>query len=245
MRIVFWWSIITFMLLSALPASAQQQALAAVLAGKSAPLTLVLKQLDGSWRCISPAPTADAAETLVRFIVAENNQQPWVSEVMYTHGDTLMAAGETYLVAYARPPQPLPEMGRGNRGGGAASSEALGPDTEIYLTLLNIRTMGSLLNIHPFDLPQEMARTKTTLEDNKRQSLNNLRQVDLALLMYAQDHNNTMPATDNLAQWQAGLKIDPQALLQPGCTTAVSPQSRAEQQGAPGHRRSGTNGDRL
>lgn len=221
MRLTCFYAAIALLLLATLPAPAQENTLAKVLAGKAIPLSLTLKQLDGNWRVITPAPTADAAEALVRMIVMQMSQRTWVPEVMYTHGETLVIAGETYLLAYARPPRPLLAPGGGNRQEVKTEPELLTPESEIDLTLLNIRTMGNLLDIHPFELKRTLADSQTppmTMKERQTQSLNNLRQLAIASLSYAQDHNEVMPPTDTYEHWKAslGLHGDKKVFLQPG-----------------------------
>ncbi len=107
--------------------------------------------------------------------------------VLYTHGDTVTIAGEIYLIAYKPPEEPLPtpEQMRGGR----ELPRALPPteESEVTLSLLNIRTMGDMLNIHTFELTHEMMAVEqespmrrqaleSTLKDNLRELRNAIEQ---------------------------------------------------------------------
>jgi len=203
--------------------------MASVLSGKTIPLSVTLKQLDGSWHCITPEHTADAAETLVRMIAMGEAHQAWAPEVMYTHGETVVIAGETYLFAYARPSKPLLLPGRGNREEAQPVLLSLTPDTEVFLTLLNIRSMGNLLDIHPFDLKRELARDSKLpsgpvgMKAEQTQSINNLRQLAVATMIYVQDNNEVMPPMDTIAHWIDALKMDMRVTVQPGTKEPYQP----------------------
>jgi len=155
-RIPYLLGLMAMLLLSALPSFAQDAKLLEVLAGKTAPLTLKLGQLDGTWRCISPTPPKNGADTFLSLIVSSQMHQPLPMNVMYTKGETVTAAGEVYLLAYNYSPQAMASPEQMQRGE-APKMVPMTADSEITLCLLNIRTMGSLLDIHPFDLKQEIA----------------------------------------------------------------------------------------
>ncbi len=221
--------ILIIALLMALPGFAQETTMADVMAGKTIPLSLKLGQLDGSWRCMTPTPVSDAAEALVKMITAQMHQ-PLTPNTEYTRGQTLVMGGETYLIAYAPAPPPLPTREQLQQGGGLPAP--LTADSEVFLTLLNIRTMGNLLNIHPFDLKQETAEKQgIATNDAQLQSEKNLRQLAIANMMYAQDHNEQFAAMEDPEQWAAALKIDKQLLTRPGTNelyqlnTALSKQA--------------------
>jgi hypothetical protein len=160
-----------------------------VLTGKVHPLSLKAGELDGSW---------------VRFTAVGDLNMAWAQmyaamlggqgAAYYTKGETVRAAGETYLVAYGRtldrttwtemmryreePRQPEPLTGK----------------TPLALSLLNLRTVGSLTNIEPFDLASEQEAHKESAEyENQARSLSNLKNLALALQMWMADHEDVLP----------------------------------------------------
>jgi len=226
-RITWQIGIFSILLTLALPSFAQQATLD-ILTGKTAPLTLKLGQLDGAWRCISPTPPKSGADTFLLLIASSQSHQPLPVNVMYTKGDTVAAGGEVYLIAYNRPPQPQPTEEQMQRRE-AAKPVPLTADSELTLCLLNIRTMGSLLDIRPFDLQQELAenkeQAKMSLRDAQTASLNNLRQLAIAVQIYAQDHDQTLPPMDNAERLKVMLKIDLAVFTKPGTNEPYQPNA--------------------
>jgi len=90
----------------------------------------------------------------------------------------------------------------------APKAQPLTGDTALNLALLNLRNVGNILDIRPFKLEDEVvaANEQRTILDVARekalqsQSMSNLRQCDIAVLMYCQDHDETMPQMDNVEQ---------------------------------------------
>ncbi len=219
-------TLIILALLSALPGFAQETTMTDVLAGKTIPLSLTLRQLNGSWRCFTPSPVSDAAEALVKMVSAQMMQHRLTPTTMYTRGQTLVIGGETYLIAYAPSPPLLTPPQPGQQGG--APPAPLTADSEMFLSLLNIRTIGNLLNIHPFDLKQEItADQQMTTAEAEQQSMSKLRQLATATLMYDQDNHGEYPAMDTAENWDAAViryvGNNKQMLTRPGMDELYQP----------------------
>lgn len=160
-----------------------------VLRGKVYPLSVKAGDLDRSW--VGLTPVGDAGIGLAEVYAAMLGGQPLV---YYTKGDTVQAAGETFLVAYGRQidQQTLLEMMRG--GPEPMPLEPITAETRLTLSLLNLRSARSLTNIQPFDLSEETAQQKVWVEAQQRAlSLGNLKNLALALQMWLADHEDTLP----------------------------------------------------
>jgi hypothetical protein len=161
-----------------------------LISGKQAPLTRQLKDLDDSWRQIAISgqyEMADLMKTWTSLFGAD-----LYNNIYYTQGETVKVNQETYVVAYRLASSGEPVninalfenvMGSmaGFTGGDCAaitSSEAINPETNISLSLLNLKTIGSLNNVRPFDLETDLAM----LEKAKQQSQEACEQANLAVI---------------------------------------------------------------
>ncbi|HEY9614070.1 hypothetical protein [Allocoleopsis sp.] len=193
-----------------------------LLSGSLAPLNVKLKDLDSSWRQISISgqfEMGDLLQTYSNLFGGKGN-----SGVYYTQGKTVTFGGETYVIAYR-----LVSTSQGvsfrsliesTLGGGSKPSEIdrLTPETSLTLSLLNLRTIGSLNNIRPFNLKEELAASeqayqyaiasyeKAQLETLNSQVSDNLTTLGSALLKYAEEHNGVLPQLNNSATVESALK---------------------------------------
>ncbi len=183
-----------------------------LLAGKTAPLTLKLKDLTGEWRCMNVSGSADSA----------NAQRTYLAMLgagggggFYTRGDTVVAEGETYLVAYRMQVKPINinvlMMGRGPQ---PPTVEKPTPESVLTLSLLHLRTVDGFSDIRPFELETELASGDTSpaaMEEAREKAakstgLQNLRAIGVALLAYAQDGDKTLPAMKDAAATRKALE---------------------------------------
>lgn len=128
----------------------------------------------------------------------------------YTRGQTVVVDGERYLVAYR--PRPVSAarlaavLGVGHtHNGGMPDDDAalsrpqpLSGNTVIYLSLLSLKDVGSLRDIRPFSLQAELGLGTMTEQQAREKAINtasvrNLKQVGVALMMYVQDYDETLP----------------------------------------------------
>ena len=122
-------------------------------AGKVAPFTMKLKDLDGSY---------------LRFTSAYMPGGGWLTMLSryggegapaYTQGRTVAIGGESYLIAYA-----VDSKGGdpgvftyGRPSANAPQPEAITENSELSLTLLGQRSFTAMGRVRPFDLPTELA----------------------------------------------------------------------------------------
>jgi hypothetical protein len=190
------------------PVNAETVDLKDLLAGTRAPLDHKLKDLDHSWRRISLAGSSDAFNYLAAYARLFGTTG---NSFYYTKGETVPVAGETYLIAY-RSQTKAPDMSAVLRGGTPPPPEPLTPETPLALSLIQLRTAGSLTDIRPFNLEQELAEQyadRGIFEEGQQNashntSLSNLKQIGLGIAMYADEHNDKLPdLTDVLRLKQA------------------------------------------
>ncbi len=187
-----------------------------VLAGKVFPLSVKLKDLQEGWRRFTPGSQADAGAKLLDMVMTQQMNQPARSNVYYTKGELVTLAGEAFLVAYSREqapidPQAMPgqqnQFPRGNRG--PLTPLPLSQNTELTLCLLNLHAIGNLVDIHPFNLLEEIANSidagKVVGGPAEQQSVANMRQLACTVLMYLQDHQLLLPALDDADKMKADL----------------------------------------
>jgi len=164
-----------------------------LLAGKTVPLSLKLKDLTSDWRRFTTGSGAEMPANITRVMFGAG------SGGYYSRGETVTAEGETYLIAYRLQTKQL-DVTILMRGQPSAPEKPT-PDTTLTLCLLHLRTLDSFTDIRPFDLEVELAAgdtSPTVLEEArdkaaKASGLQNLKAIGVALLAYAQDGDKTLP----------------------------------------------------
>lgn len=200
--------------LAALPALAQSPpdsgaasvTLPNVLGGKVFPLSRTLKSLDETWFRVNIASAADATGATSGMMGALLGGS---ANVVYTRGDLISVGGETFIVGYHEASGGgLAALMRAEMGGSKnpepAEPKKLTADTELLLTVLNLRNVGSFSDMRTFDLEKELADAKTpdladtiygrAAESAKQASAaSNLKQIGTAVLMYTDDYDGRLP----------------------------------------------------
>ncbi len=192
------------LLVTALPARAQNSGagLARVLSGSGAPLRIKAKDLTPAWRQFVVGSPENA---VLQAMIGGANGPP---SVFYTKGFTVSMGGETYLVAYRAQPKPGPQTGiRPGRGPGEnpTAPPLLAPDATLSLSLLNLRTSGSLNDVRPFDPERDIEKPQERAAQATAASMSNLKQIGLGLLQYTQDYDERLPPM-NSATSQAQIR---------------------------------------
>lgn len=179
-------------LAAVLPARAQNTgaSLARVLSGSSAPLSIKAKDLTPAWRQFVVGSPENA---VLQAMVGGGNVPP---SVFYTKGFTVSMGGETYLITYRAQPKPGPQTRfRPGRGPGEdpTATPPLPPDTTLSLSLLNLRTAGSLNDVRPFDPERDIEKPQDRAAQINATSVSNLKQIGLGLMQYVQDYDERLP----------------------------------------------------
>ena len=189
----------------------------ALLRGDQTPLTHKLSDLNGTWRRFSTGSSTDVSQFYLGLMTGMGS-----NDAFYTQGRTETFGGETYLIAYRRQMPPL-DMAALMRAGSSQNQPKpipLTPDTVLSLSLLNLRTTGSLDDIRAFDMPQEISAsrqtaslmgdvgvgdTTVTTATTEPASVSNLKQLGLGLMQYVQDWDETLPSMKDAATVKTAL----------------------------------------
>ncbi len=131
------------------PSFAAETSLNEILAGKTVANTIKLKDLTPEWRGLSTSGQFEIGNTFQ--MIFSSFFGGAFNASYYTKGQTIAMAGETYMVAYSLQAQP----------------EKISADTMLGLSLLNMKTIGSLTNIRSFNLPIETALLEKQLQGSR------------------------------------------------------------------------------
>ncbi|MFM2312016.1 MAG: hypothetical protein RLZZ04_1292 [Cyanobacteriota bacterium] len=193
-----------------------------LISGNQAPLSRQLKDFDDSWRQVAISGQYEMADLMKSWtnLFGANIY----NNIYYTQGKTVQVNDETYVVAYrlASSGEPLNlnsllegVMGSvsGIAGGDCeaiASPEKITPETKVTLSLLNLKTIGSLNNVRPFDLETDLAmleeaeqQAQEACEQANLAAMNsqvesNLQSLGSALLSYAEQNEHKLPEMSDL-----------------------------------------------
>ena len=185
-----------------------------LLSGQGVPLTLKLKDMNENWRRLSvggPLELGGLVDTYTSLMGVSG----LAGGAYYTRGQTVAVGSETYLIAYQLQPKPadLAAMMRNGPGSEPPAPQKLTAETIVSLSLLNLRTSGSLKGIRPFNLQQEIGGSAKTAEATAEaavvarnsSSLSNLKQLGLGMMMYAQDYDEVLPPMKDAATMKKSL----------------------------------------
>jgi hypothetical protein len=131
------------------PSIAAEVSLNEILAGKTVPNSIKLKDLTPEWRGLSTSGQFELGNTFQSIFASFYGGA--FNASYYTKGQTISLAGETYMVAYSLQEQP----------------EKIGADTNLGLSLLNLKTIGSLTNIRSFNVSTETALLEKQLQGTR------------------------------------------------------------------------------
>lgn len=177
------------------------------LAGKVAPFTMKLKDLDGSY---------------IRFTGPYMSSAGWLSSMSryggdaapaYTQGRTITVGGESYLIAYAVDVKggDSSVLMYGRPSPNAPEPEPVTENSTLSLVLLGQRGLTALGKVRPFNLTTELADYQRYLESYQElvasrnamsspqpapSAPDNLKNVAIALDMFTGDHGGVLPPMD-------------------------------------------------
>lgn len=180
------------------PCFGQAVDLKQVLAGKIFPLSVKLKDLNAEWRRVKAGGMYDMSSLMMMYGLMGGSTLSH-----YTKGDTVTIGSEIYLVTYQPPTKDVQvaAMMRGEIPREQQLPEKLTPETVLSLSLLNLKTTGNLNEVAPFDMQEEISAqngllgtiAEQTAKPVNYSSDSNLKQLGLALIMYAQDYDSVLP----------------------------------------------------
>jgi hypothetical protein len=131
------------------PIIAAEVSLNEILAGKTVPNSIKLKDLTPEWRGLSTNGQFELGNTFQTIFAAFGGGAFTAS--YYTKGQTISLGSETYLIAYSLQEQP----------------EKIAADTNLGLSLLNLKTIGSLTNIRSFNVSTETVLLEKQLQGTR------------------------------------------------------------------------------
>ena len=152
--------------------------LRAFLSGTDLPLSLQMSDLDSKYRSFTIARSNDTFLDYMRMVGA---MQGLEFGRYYTTGQTTNIGGQTYLICY-RPQTPLDPAALRNFGhGDPVVPTKPSPDDKLSLSLIDLKTAGSLNDVRVFDPKRELqtdadgraasVRTLTFLGQGMRQAI--------------------------------------------------------------------------
>ncbi len=172
-----------------------------ILSDKNLPLKMQMKDLTLEYRRLVVGGSAnDWMSAKMRIFGQAAGLE---TDVYFTNGQTVNIAGESYLVAYA-PDVPIDIQKLQNWDGHGPRPKAPKPtpDTPLTLSLLHLRTAGSLNDVRPFDRNLDME----TPEQTYAASVKTLQQLGEGMNRYLRAKGNLIPEFENpidddMAQW--------------------------------------------
>lgn len=216
-----------------------------LISGDNIPLTVELQELDSSWRQVAISGQFEMGDYMKTW--ANLFGGSLYSNVYYTQGQTTTIGGETYAIAYRLSPEgeglsfkSIMENMLSSGCSEASLPNKLTRETSLSLSLLNLRTIGSLNDVRPFDLERVLAdsdaayqKVKDDCERGQLEALNtqasaNLSELGSALLYYTSENDGTLPEMDDAAAVETSLTdwvSDPSVFLHPGTAEPYQPNS--------------------
>jgi peroxiredoxin len=121
-----------------------------LLAGKGAPLTIQLKDLDSNWRVFTAS--SNSYENILASAMGGGS-----GNRVYTKGGTITVGTDVFLVTYKPDP---PDMASLFAGGGPPKAKPLTEATTLRLSLLNLHALSAMDGIRVFDLKEQIATSQ-------------------------------------------------------------------------------------
>lgn len=170
-------------------ASSQAASFKTVMSGKKLPLSVPIKSLDSKWRRMTLGGGGGGDLAAVYGAMFGGGGGTY-----YTTGDTVAIGSEAYLVAYTVSRKPMDFMSIIRSSGQPPKPEQMTAETKLGLSLINVRMIGVLSDIRPFNLQEELtAYAESYAESAQTDSLSNLKNLALAVNMYMADWDALPP----------------------------------------------------
>lgn len=178
-----------------------------VMSGSIVPLTIKARDLNASWRSF----TVSEGNDITRLMLGAYGLSG--SNALYSRGDQISVAGETYLVAYRQktPPMDVTTMSRGPNAE-MMRDMAFKPDSTLQLSLLNVRMTSAFNQMQTFDPAVFNANSpmNSVFAGARNNALNassdsNLKQLMLGVIQYAQDNDENFPLMQSMYQMKKAI----------------------------------------
>lgn len=167
-----------------------------ILTGSGLPQTIKLKDVTGEWRRVTLGVQLDIVALFSLSTQNERGGTPSAAD-FFTRGQTVKLDTETFLIAYTLKSQtPISALMKIKPQDKEPTKPPVGmtPDTELTLTLLNLRSINTIRDIRPFNIEEEIARAKAeALKMSDTETFYRLKQVGLGVMMYVQDYDEMFP----------------------------------------------------
>ncbi len=167
-----------------------------VMSGSIVPLTIKARDLNASWRSF----TVSEGNDITRLMLGAYGLSG--SNALYSRGDDISVAGETYLVAYRlkTPPLNMAAMNNSSNVEMMMRDMTIKPDSTLQLSLLNVRMTSAFNQMQTFDpaifnasSPLNPVFAKARQAAQNASSNSNLKQLMLGAMQYVQDNDEKFP----------------------------------------------------
>lgn len=209
-----------------------------LLSGQQLPLTLQLKNLDSSWRQITINGQFEMGDLLQSYSSLFGGSTN--SNIYYTQGKMVKVGSETYVIAYRLPSKGEPfsfsSIFQSVLGGAKEPTpdNKLTLETPLTLSLLNLRTIGSLNNVRSFNLDETIAASEKAYQESiaayekaRLESINtevnsHLETLTSALIGYTIENDGLLPKMNNVQELQSILadRVDSSYFVHPETSEA-------------------------
>ncbi len=175
-----WRAAMAAVLMAAGAVGAEMLDMKGFVAGPDRPATMKLGDLDAGWTRLELQGGQDARGNPLAFLGGQGGD-----DVLFTRGESVAMGTETFLVVYRMPPRPVNARNFQRRTGGGAAAPAPAPapavsaETELRMTIVNLRAIQGIADARPFDLQREIEESTsaaTAAEDARTRISEAIRQ---------------------------------------------------------------------
>ena len=178
------------------PGGGAQAALRSALSNTQYPLAVKLKDLDASWRRFVLSDASDGGATAMQMMML-GARAGLDFDVHFTKGQIAKIGDNSYLIAYQLPAQIDARFLNWHGHGPAPRPRKPDSETVLNLSLLNVKNIGSMNDVRPFDAKTDMIDQKQANADSVR----TLEQLGQGLLRFIRARG-TFPELENPIEWE-------------------------------------------
>ncbi len=172
-----------------------------VMSGSVVPMSIKGSDLNASWRSFTVSDSNDLRSLMMSAYGMMG------SNALYSRGDEISVAGETYLVAYRMKTSTMnfATMNSQSNPDKMMQDMMLKPTSVLQLSLLNVRMTGAFNEMQQFDASAFNANSpmNSVFGEARTNALNassnsNLKQLMLGVMQYTQDNDEHMPPMQSM-----------------------------------------------